>query len=217
MNMISIPAIAVSILLTLTAGTPRTLAARDGESAAGVKPGSGRAHVREALLRKRVRSQLVKHIKSPDALRINITAQGQTVTLTGEVEKQASLKLAGTLARSAEGVRRVNNKLTIATPVVSNVVVVKTATAGSSCGTRTPLRANRVKTKPVVQAGMPALKLDTAAGESAVAKSGGAPEFVQPGTAPSIIPVTATPATREGKSVLGEIAFASGDVVVTPE
>ncbi len=207
----SIPAIALSALMALIAGAPRAVHGGDGKSAAGEKPGAGRAQVREALLRKRVRTQLLKHIKDPDAQRIHVTTREQTVTLTGEVGTQANYKLAGTLARSAVGVLRVNNNLTVAEPDESKIVVAATAAA------RIAPRKTRVKTRQVAQAGVPAPKIDTVARASTGTDLDTAPDSAQPGTAPILTPVTAASATGEGKAAVDKITLASDGTAVTPE
>ncbi|MCB1842365.1 MAG: BON domain-containing protein [Halioglobus sp.] len=50
-----------------------------------------------------------------DGLAINVDAQGSTITLSGKVDSSARKDLAGKIAGNVDGVKNVDNKLTVAT------------------------------------------------------------------------------------------------------
>ena len=80
-------------------------------AAAGAKSSTTSIEVSEALTAISVRSKLVEKLGT-DALRIDVSFSGETATLTGEVAKAASQKLAEQVALSVKGVKKVDNKVT---------------------------------------------------------------------------------------------------------
>ena len=66
-----------------------------------------------ALTELKVRAALLEKLGT-DALNIKVTVVGDKVTLTGAVGKRATEELAEEVARSVEGVRRVDNRLEVA-------------------------------------------------------------------------------------------------------
>ena len=80
-------------------------------AAAAAKPGTASIEVSEALTSLTVQEQLIAKLGS-DALRISVSFSGETATLTGEVAKAPSQKLAEQVALSVKGVKKVDNKVT---------------------------------------------------------------------------------------------------------
>jgi len=68
--------------------------------------------INEALLASKVRMSLLKSLKGADALRVVLSVQGTTATLSGEVEERASVKVASEAAKSVEGVTAVHSTIT---------------------------------------------------------------------------------------------------------
>lgn len=67
----------------------------------------------EAILGAKIRMALLKNLKGADGMRIEVIVEGTTVTLAGQVNDRASMKLAGEVAKSVGGVKRVNSSLTL--------------------------------------------------------------------------------------------------------
>jgi osmotically-inducible protein OsmY len=76
------------------------------EAMAGNSP-----EVAEALATVAVRAALIERL-GVDALRIRVSVSGETAELTGETTRSASQGLAGQVARSVRGVRKVENRVT---------------------------------------------------------------------------------------------------------
>jgi len=68
--------------------------------------------VSEALSAVSVRSTLIEKLGA-DALGISVSVSGETATLTGEVAKSPSRGLAGEVALSVQGIKKVDNKVTV--------------------------------------------------------------------------------------------------------
>lgn len=105
---LSPPVILAALLVNLPLGDRTEAAAPPAP-----RPAQESRHwVNQALLTMRVQSSLAGRLDT-DALRIRVSVQGRTVILTGEVEKQSSIALAESTARSVEGVEDVTNRLTL--------------------------------------------------------------------------------------------------------
>ena len=80
-------------------------------AAAEAKSAAPSTAVSEALTTVDIRSTLIEKLGT-DALRIQVAFSGETAILTGEVTKSASQGLAGEVALSVKGVKKVENKVT---------------------------------------------------------------------------------------------------------
>lgn len=99
------------VLASLASLSFAWLLAASPAAASGAKAGPHSPEVSEAMTAIDVRSRLIEKLGT-DALRINVSFTGETATLTGEVAKSSSQGLAGEVAKSVKGVRKVDNKLT---------------------------------------------------------------------------------------------------------
>ena len=91
------------------------------------KPGTVSTEVPRRSRTLAVREQLVQKLGA-DALRITVSVSGETATLTGEVAKSPSQGLAEQVALSVEGIKKVDNKVTVkdaAGPVAASEASVK--------------------------------------------------------------------------------------------
>ena len=68
--------------------------------------------VSEAIQANSVKARLIDKLGA-DALRISVSVAGETATLTGEVAKSPSQGLAQEVALSVEGIKKVDNKVTV--------------------------------------------------------------------------------------------------------
>ena len=103
MRNMSIPAgLAALTLAGLLSAVPAGAAAKKSDPVS--------IEVSEALTSISVRSKLVEKLGT-DALRIGVSFTGETATLTGEVAKAPSQKLAEQVALSVKGVKKVDNLL----------------------------------------------------------------------------------------------------------
>lgn len=85
------------------------------------------AEVSEALNATSVKAKLIEKLGT-DALRIKVSVSGETATLTGEVAKSPSQGLAEQVALSVEGIKKVDNKVTVkdaAGPMAASEASVK--------------------------------------------------------------------------------------------
>jgi osmotically-inducible protein OsmY len=83
--------------------------------------------VSEAINATSVRAKLIDKLGA-DALRITVSVSGETATLTGEVAKSPSQGLAEQVALSVEGIKKVDNKVTVkeaAGPLAASEASVK--------------------------------------------------------------------------------------------
>jgi osmotically-inducible protein OsmY len=83
--------------------------------------------VSEAIHATSVKSRLIEKLGS-DALRITVTVSGETAILTGDVNKSASQGLAEQVALSVDGIKKVENQVTVkdaAGPVAASEASVK--------------------------------------------------------------------------------------------
>lgn len=83
--------------------------------------------VSEALGATSVKAKLIDKLGA-DALHIRVSVSGETATLTGEVAKSPSQGLAEQVALSVEGIKKVDNKVTVkaaAGPVAASEASVK--------------------------------------------------------------------------------------------
>jgi osmotically-inducible protein OsmY len=89
------------------------LAATPASASTASSPTS--AEVTDALHATHVTSKLIDKLGT-DALRISVSVSGETATLTGEVAKSSSQGLAGEVALSVDGIKKVDNKVTVKAP-----------------------------------------------------------------------------------------------------
>jgi osmotically-inducible protein OsmY len=75
-------------------------------------PTPASAEVTDALHATSVKAKLIDKLGT-DALRISVSVSGETATLTGEVAKSPSQGLAEEVARSVDGIKKVDNKVTV--------------------------------------------------------------------------------------------------------
>jgi osmotically-inducible protein OsmY len=107
--------------------------------------------VSEALKAVGIQAKLIHKLGS-DALRITVHVSGETATLTGEVAKKSSQKLAGEVARSVEGIKKVDNQVTQKTPPA--------ALANAEANVKDAVLLTKVKTILLTDIGVNALKID---------------------------------------------------------
>ncbi len=91
------------------------------------KPETISTEVSEALSATHVKAKLIDKLGA-DALRITVSVSGETATLTGEVAKSPSQALAEEVALSVEGIKKVDNKVTVkdaAGPLAASEASVK--------------------------------------------------------------------------------------------
>lgn len=70
-----------------------------------------RNYLNEAMVNARVRAALLKNLQGADGARVKVDVNGSAVTLSGEVQERASMKLADEVAKSVEGVKSVSNQV----------------------------------------------------------------------------------------------------------
>src|SRR5512141_1038545 len=109
------------------------------------------AEVAEALKALSIQSKLIDKLGA-DALRITVHVSGETATLTGEVAKKSSQKLAEAVALSVEGVKKVDNRVTQETPPA--------ALANAEANVKDAVLLTKVKTILLTDIGVDALKID---------------------------------------------------------
>ena len=107
--------------------------------------------VSEALKALDVQSKLIDKLGA-DALGITVHVSGETATLTGEVAKKSSQKLAEAVALSVEGIKKVDNKVTEKT--------TPAALANAEANVKDAVLLTRVKTVLLTDIGVNALKID---------------------------------------------------------
>jgi len=101
---IPIPILAAALSLTwLLSASPAN---------AADKSDSDSRQVAEALTATSVKAKLIDKLGA-DALRITVSVSGETATLIGEVAKSPSQGLAEQVALSVEGIKKVDNKVTV--------------------------------------------------------------------------------------------------------
>lgn len=99
-----VPALAFALSMTCLLSTSPANAAGGPEAVP--------TEVSEALHATSVKAKLIDKLGA-DALRITVSVSGQTATLTGEVAKSPSQGLAEQVALSVEGIKKVDNKVTV--------------------------------------------------------------------------------------------------------
>jgi len=100
----SVPVVAAALSLAWLLQAPPANAADKSEAAS--------AEVSEALKATSVTAKLIDKLGA-DALRIKVSVSGETATLSGEVAKSPSQGLAEQVALSVEGIKKVDNKVTV--------------------------------------------------------------------------------------------------------
>lgn len=129
-----------------------------------------RAWLADAELASRVRNRLLAELML-DALSIHVEAKGGVVSLSGQVWRGSSLKLAERAAGSVAGVSRVRNALSLA-PVIEP--------AGAAAGA--PLAA-RVKARLLEQVGIGSFDIGVAESGGRVTLTGSVPDRARHGHA----------------------------------
>jgi len=99
-----VPILATALSLTWLLSTSPATAADKSEAVP--------TDVSEALNATSVKAKLIDKLGA-DALRITVSVSGETATLTGEVAKSPSQGLAEEVALSVNGIKKVNNKVTV--------------------------------------------------------------------------------------------------------
>lgn len=115
----SVPILAAALSLTWLLSAPPVNAANKSEAVS--------TEVSEALTATHVKAKLIDKLGA-DALRITVSVSGETATLTGEVAKSPSQALAEEVALSVEGIKKVDNKVTVkdaAGPLAASEASVK--------------------------------------------------------------------------------------------
>ena len=128
----------------LSLGVPSSARAEEAQRAVPVE-------VSEALKALSIQSKLIDKLGA-DALRITVHVSGGTATLTGEVAKKSSQKLAAEVARSVEGIQKVDNQVTQANPPA--------ALPNAEANVKDAILLTRVKTILLTDIGVSALKID---------------------------------------------------------
>ena len=113
--------------------------------------GPASVEVSEALKALAVQSKLIDKLGA-DALGITVHVSGETATLTGEVAKKSSQKLAEAVALSVEGIKKVDNHVTEKTKPA--------ALANAEANVKDTVLLTRVKTILLTDIGVNALKID---------------------------------------------------------
>jgi len=114
-------------------------------------PKAASVEVSEALKALSIQSKLIDKL-GEDALRITVHVSGETATLAGEVAKKSSQKLAGEVARSVEGIKKVDNQVTQKNPPAP--------LANAEANVKDAVLLTRVKTVLLTDIGVNALKID---------------------------------------------------------
>jgi osmotically-inducible protein OsmY len=115
----SVPILAVALSLTWLLSAASASAAGKSETVS--------TEVSEALQATSVKAKLIDKLGT-DALRIKVSVSGETATLSGEVAKSPSQGLAEQVALSVEGIKKVDNKVTVkdaAGPLAASEASVK--------------------------------------------------------------------------------------------
>jgi osmotically-inducible protein OsmY len=115
------------------------------------KSGAMSMEVSEALAATSVKAKLVDKLGT-DALRIKVSVSGETATLTGEVAKSPSQGLAEQVALSVEGIKKVDNKVT--------VKEAEGPAAASEASVKNVALEMKVKTILLTEIGTNALKIE---------------------------------------------------------
>jgi hyperosmotically inducible protein len=114
-------------------------------------PKADTAAVSEALKSLSIQSKLIDKLGA-DALRITVLVSGETATLTGEVAKKSSQKLAAEVARSVDGIKKVDDQVTQKNPPA--------ALANAEANVKDAVLLTKVKTILLTDIGVSALKID---------------------------------------------------------
>jgi hyperosmotically inducible protein len=115
------------------------------------EPKTVSVEVSEALKAVTIQAKLIGKLGT-DALRISVHVSGPTATLTGEVAKKSSQKMAESVALSVDGIKKVDNQVTQKT--------APTAMANAEANVKDALLLTKVKTILLTDIGVNALKID---------------------------------------------------------
>lgn len=155
---------AITALFMLSAGLPARAADPDWSPGKTTSPAEARK-VSDAKLELRVRDRLLTEVKS-DAVPIRVVAMDGTVILSGEVESKAGLELAELTAKSTDGVKKLESKLTLAPAEKTNVV------KKSGHETADAMLENKIKTKLLFKTGPRAFRIGLESTDGVVAVTG---------------------------------------------
>lgn len=136
---------------------------------------AARFWVSESLLELEVRGKLLAKVKTSDALRVHIKAEGQNVVLTGELEKESNIALVESVARTVKGVQQVTNQLTFAPDQTGNGRIENAVAKGGS-EIKDALLETKIKTKLIAKSGVGAFKIEVEAVDGVVRLSGSVPD-----------------------------------------
>ena len=121
------------------------------------------AEVTDALRATNVKTKLIDKLGT-DALRISVSVSGETATLTGEVAKSPSQGLAEEVARSVDGIKKVDNKVTVRN--------AEGAVAATEASVKNVSLEMKVKTILLTDIGENALKIEVEAVDGVVSLRG---------------------------------------------
>jgi osmotically-inducible protein OsmY len=131
--------------------------------------------VAEAMLIAKVRIALLEHLKS-DALGIHIDARGKDVTLTGEVKERGSVRLAGAVAASVDGVAAVSNRVEVEVEAGGSESGVSQAMRTAEAAVQNALVEAHVKARLIAELGEVAFSIEVEAESGVVSLSGTVPD-----------------------------------------
>lgn len=115
------------------------------------EPKTVSVEVSEALKSVAIQAKLIEKLGT-DALGISVHVSGPTATLTGQVTKKSSQKMAESVARSVDGIKKVDNQVTQTTPPAP--------AANAKANVKDALLLTKVKTILLTDIGVNALKID---------------------------------------------------------
>ncbi len=131
--------------------------------------------VSEALLITRVRVALLERL-GDDGLRVTINSRQGAVELSGQVEKQENVELAGRVARTVDGVRTVTNGVTAAAEGQLLEPPVARTMSKVEHGVADALLETHVKMRLIGELGTVAFKIGVTASRGVVTLSGTVPD-----------------------------------------
>ncbi len=121
------------------------------------------AEVTDALHATNVKAKLIDKLGT-DALRITVSVSGEKATLTGEVAKSPSQRLAEEVALSVDGIKKVDNKVTVKN--------AEGAVAATEASVKNVSLEMKVKSILLTEIGENALKIEVEAVDGVVSLRG---------------------------------------------
>ena len=144
MKMVARNVLSLMSIGLLFLGVASVAAAADGPKTVSVE-------VSEALKSVAIQAKLIGKLGT-DALGISVHVSGPTATLTGQVAKKSSQKMAESVARSVDGIKKVDNQVTQKTPPAP--------LPNAEANVKDALLLTKVKTLLLTDIGVDALKID---------------------------------------------------------